>query len=96
MTNLEKKYCETCENFETCKKKHHKCQKLIEWLDGYATAQQTIITYLDSRLDKLWEEIPDSEVVLKGNATNAELKSLAKYAALESVKDYVETLEQRK
>lgn len=55
--------------------------------------KSAVIAEIDSKLDKLYEILPDASKVENGIITISEACNTGKYTALESLRDYIDTLE---
>ena len=55
--------------------------------------KDALVAELERRLEKLYEFLPDASKIENGMITISEACNTGKYTALESFKDYVDTLE---
>jgi hypothetical protein len=53
----------------------------------------SVVAEIEKRLDELYDLLPDASKVENGSITMSEACNTGKYTALESFKDYIETLE---
>lgn len=52
--------------------------------------RETILNYLDKRMEALWEKLPDAQKVLEGKATPEDYAVTGAYKELERFHDFVE------
>ena len=55
--------------------------------------KDALVAEIEKRLDELYDLLPDASKVENGSITMSEACNTGKYTALESFKDYIETLE---
>ena len=55
--------------------------------------KDALVAEIEKRLDELYDLLPDASKVENGSITTSEACNTGKYTALESFKDYVDTLE---
>ena len=60
---------------------------------GQYISKDALVAEADRRLDELYELLPNASKVERGTISISEACNTGKYTALESFKDYVDTLE---
>jgi len=61
---------------------------MVQYID-----KSDLVAEIEKRLDELYDLLPDASKVENDSITTSEACNTGKYTALESFKDYIETLE---